>query len=321
MRLRRHPRLCSEEAWIPDPSTTPGARADLVSLNAPSHVHLAYRPGVRCGTMHSQLAAGLADLQKMLTLYDLPRSSGARRQIAGIVGLALVALDSLLTLLGPLLVRRGLDSGVNDGDMTVVWVASAIFFVAGLLSAGSQLGSSWLARRIGLVNTMVFTHLPANLMLMSIPFMPTAEAAVAVVLIRAAITQMDVPVRQSYTMAVVAPELNELYRLDVERYREQALTLQGQADLYRVQARAFEEAQQTLASAWSQADAERSAYDRVVIDGTIAAVEGTTTGRHRTLHLRIPGREPVGSRRSNSAFVAAWRNLSISSLMSASLAM
>lgn len=63
-------------------------------------------------------------------------------------------------------------------------------------------------------------------------------------------------------MAVVAPQLSELYRLDVERYREQALALQDQAELARVQARAFEEAQQTLASAWSQADAERSAYDR-----------------------------------------------------------
>lgn len=63
-------------------------------------------------------------------------------------------------------------------------------------------------------------------------------------------------------MAVVAPDLSGLYKLDMERYREQALALQGQADLMRVQARAFEEAQQTLASAWSQADAERSAYDR-----------------------------------------------------------
>lgn len=74
------------------------------------------------------------------------------------------------------------------------------------LTAFSSPLSVWIGRRIGLVNTMVFTHLPANFMLMSIPFMPTAELAVAVVLLRAVITQMDVPVRNSYTMAVVAPE-------------------------------------------------------------------------------------------------------------------
>ncbi len=66
--------------------------------------------------------------------------------------------------------------------------------------------SVWVARRIGLVNTMVWTHIPASLMLMIIPFMPTVELTVAVVLVRAMITQMDIPVRQSYTLAVVEPD-------------------------------------------------------------------------------------------------------------------
>jgi len=77
------------------------------------------------------------------------------------------------------------------------------FYLLTALSAGL---SVWTARRIGLINTMVFTHLPANVMLMSIPFMPNVELAVAVILVRAVITQMDVPVRQSYTMAVVEPD-------------------------------------------------------------------------------------------------------------------
>jgi predicted MFS family arabinose efflux permease len=63
-----------------------------------------------------------------------------------------------------------------------------------------------IARRIGLLNTAVFTHLPANLFLLLTPFMPTVELAVLLLLLRSALSQMDVPVRNSYVMAVVAPE-------------------------------------------------------------------------------------------------------------------
>jgi MFS family permease len=85
-------------------------------------------------------------------------------------------------------------------------VAGAIFFVAGLLSALSQLAAPRLARRIGLVRTMVFTHLPANLLLMSAAVMPNVGLAVACLLARMLFSSMDVPARQSYTMAVVPPE-------------------------------------------------------------------------------------------------------------------
>ena len=87
-----------------------------------------------------------------------------------------------------------------------VEAAGAVFFVAGVLSAGSQLVSPWLAGRIGLIRTMVFTHLPANLALMAAAFMPTAPLAIALLLVRMALSQMDVPARQSYVMAVVPPE-------------------------------------------------------------------------------------------------------------------
>jgi MFS family permease len=63
-----------------------------------------------------------------------------------------------------------------------------------------------LADRFGLINTMVFTHIPSNVLLMLFPFMPTLQLAIAVLLLRFSISQMDVPTRQSYTMAVVAPD-------------------------------------------------------------------------------------------------------------------
>jgi MFS family permease len=81
-----------------------------------------------------------------------------------------------------------------------------IFFGANLLAGVSALAAAWIARRVGLINTMVFTHVPSNLLLMLIPFMPTLPLAVAVLLMRFAISQMDVPARQSYTAAVVDPD-------------------------------------------------------------------------------------------------------------------
>ena len=80
-----------------------------------------------------------------------------------------------------------------------------LFFGTNLLSGLSALAAVPLARRIGLVNTMVWTHLPSNLLLMLVPFMPTYGWAVGVLLVRHVISQMDVPTRQSYVNAVVPP--------------------------------------------------------------------------------------------------------------------
>ncbi len=90
-------------------------------------------------------------------------------------------------------------------DLTLT-VAGAIFFWSGLLSAWSQLLAPRLAARIGLIRTMAFTHLPANVFLVAAAFMPTAALAVGCLLCRAALSQMDVPARSSYVMAVVTPE-------------------------------------------------------------------------------------------------------------------
>ncbi|HEU0113089.1 MAG TPA: MFS transporter [Thermomicrobiales bacterium] len=83
--------------------------------------------------------------------------------------------------------------------------AGAIFFWTGVLAAFSALAAARIARRIGLLNTAVFTHLPANVFLIATPFMPTSPLAVACLLARSALSQMDVPVRNSYVMAVVSP--------------------------------------------------------------------------------------------------------------------
>jgi MFS family permease len=81
-----------------------------------------------------------------------------------------------------------------------------IFFVANLLAGFSGLVAGRLAGRFGLINTMVFTHLPSNILLMLVPLMPNLSAAVGMLLLRFSISQMDVPTRQSYTMAVVSPD-------------------------------------------------------------------------------------------------------------------
>jgi MFS family permease len=81
-----------------------------------------------------------------------------------------------------------------------------IFFGANILAGISALGAAWVAARIGLVNTMVFTHLPSNVLLVLVPLMPNLSLAIIVLFARFAISQMDVPPRQSYIMAVVAPD-------------------------------------------------------------------------------------------------------------------
>jgi predicted MFS family arabinose efflux permease len=83
--------------------------------------------------------------------------------------------------------------------------AGAFFFWAGLLSAASQLAAPIVARRIGLLNTMVFTHIPANVCLVLAAWAPTLPVALALLFVRSALSQMDVPTRTAYVMAVVTP--------------------------------------------------------------------------------------------------------------------
>lgn len=89
-------------------------------------------------------------------------------------------------------------------DMSLA-AAGAFFFWSGLLAALSYPAAAWLARRIGLLNTMVYTHIPSSLCLIAAALVPDLHTALALLLVRSALSQMDVPTRSSYVMAVVTP--------------------------------------------------------------------------------------------------------------------
>ena len=183
------------------------------------------------------LAAGLPDLlskawplslatalQAMFALYALlglatyylyrrlpprlDRHNAAQRQALGPsrgIVLTLAALFSLDAFGGGFIVQSLLALWLFDRFGLSLAAAGSFFFWSGLLSAGSYLAAARIARRIGLVNTMVWTHLPSNLLLILAPFAPSLWLALALLLARSALSQMDVPTRTSYVMAVVTP--------------------------------------------------------------------------------------------------------------------
>jgi MFS family permease len=135
------------------------------------------------------------------TVALTPVTPATRRVVARVS--ALFALDALgggflTTALVTLFFRQRF--GVDE---TVI---GPLFFAARLLNAGSHVGAAWLARRIGLVNTMVFTHIPSSLLLLTVAFAPSFPVAALLFLVREGLVEMDVPTRQSYVMAVVRPE-------------------------------------------------------------------------------------------------------------------
>ena len=156
---------------------------------------------------------GIANFFIFITLSDrveLARVEGERRFIgihrsAGTVA-KLSALFGLDAFAGALVVQSlvaywfYLRWGLQISELAVV------FFWVGIVSGLSLLAAGWLAQRFGLLNTMVFTHLPSNVLLMLVPLAPSAALAILLFLARMSISQMDVPTRQSYTMAVVDPD-------------------------------------------------------------------------------------------------------------------
>lgn len=116
----------------------------------------------------------------------------------------LAALFSLDSFAGGFVVQSLLALWLFERfDMSLA-AASMFFFWTGVLTAFSFPIAAWLSRRIGLVNTMVFTHIPASILLMLAAFAPTLPLALGLLLVRAALSQMDVPARSSYVMAVVS---------------------------------------------------------------------------------------------------------------------
>ena len=145
------------------------------------------------------LYSGLSDIRPPAE-HRTVRLGPSRRRVYGLAALFSVdsfgggfVVNSLLALW--LFQRFGLSAAATG----------TIFFVTGLCSAVSYLVAVRLARRIGLVNTMVFTHLPANILLILAAFAPTLPVAVVFLVLRSLLSQMDVPARTSYVMAIVEP--------------------------------------------------------------------------------------------------------------------
>ena len=117
----------------------------------------------------------------------------------------LAALFSLDAFGGGFIVQSMLALWLFQKFQLSIAVAGTIFFWTGVLSAFSYLVAVRIANRIGLVNTMVFTHLPSSIMLVLVPFVPDLTWVIVLLLARSALSQMDVPTRNSYVMAVVPP--------------------------------------------------------------------------------------------------------------------
>jgi MFS family permease len=123
----------------------------------------------------------------------------------GIV-IRLAALFSLDSFAGGFAVQSLIALWLFEQFELSLAAASTFFFVASVLSAFSYPVAAWLGHRYGLVNTMVFTHIPSSLCLIAAAFAPNALVALVLLSVRAALSQMDVPTRTSYVMAVVTPE-------------------------------------------------------------------------------------------------------------------
>jgi MFS family permease len=138
--------------------------------------------------------------------------SRSRRQFAPAMGrsrgvvLRLAALFSVDSLAGGLVVQGLVALYIHLRFGVPLGPLGALFFTANVLTALSFLAAVPLARRFGLLNTMVFTHLPSNVLLALVALMPTFPLAAGALLLRQLLSQMDVPTRQAYTMALVAPD-------------------------------------------------------------------------------------------------------------------
>ena len=164
------------------------------SVEAPDRTQDGAQDGAKVGTQD-----GAADSTAAAGRFGLGKES--RPVVA-----RLAALFSLDAFAGGFVIQSmvaywfHLRYGVSPG------VLGSIFFFANILAAVSALLAARIAKRIGLINTMVFTHLPSNVLLILVPLMPNLPLAIAVLLLRFSISQMDVPTRQSYTMSSVKPE-------------------------------------------------------------------------------------------------------------------
>jgi MFS family permease len=173
------------------------ARAGLAPLEAMKLMFVLYAAiGVAVGVLYSRFGTARA------AATESPQALGPSR---GVVW-KLAALFSVDSFAGGFAINALLALWLFQRFELSLTAAGAFFFWSGLLTAVSQLAAAPLAQRIGLINTMVFTHLPANLCLIAAAFAPTLPVALALLFVRSALSQMDVPARSAYVMSVVTPE-------------------------------------------------------------------------------------------------------------------
>ncbi len=171
------------------------------------------------GVLLAYAGAGavLAILAVRLTAgVEVPRQSVPSSQAGARVFLGLHQSRGIIARLAALFALDAFGGGLVIQSILAYWfhirwgvpvgMLGVIFFGANLLAAVSALTATALAGRIGLVRTMVFTHLPSNVLLILVPLMPSAALAIGVLLLRFSISQMDVPTRQSYVMTIVGPD-------------------------------------------------------------------------------------------------------------------
>ncbi|MGH2417711.1 MAG: MFS transporter [Candidatus Limnocylindria bacterium] len=180
----------------------PAALRDLVPAVPPDQRWLLLMPlgAVACALLASRLSRSVeasTDGDHGAGPVGLQRSRSTVRRLA-----ALFALDAFA---GGFIVQTFIVFWFGRQFGTEADAMGLVFFGVGLLQAGSSVVAGWLGARIGLLNTMVFTHLPSNVLLALVPFAPTFALAVILLLARSALSQMDVPARQAYVAALVDP--------------------------------------------------------------------------------------------------------------------
>jgi MFS family permease len=152
--------------------------------------------GLVAATIYRKLPADFAT--------DAQASTAPLRESKRIV-YVLAALFSLDAFGGGFIVQSMLALWMFEKFQLSVGIAATIFFWTGVFTAFSYLLAVRIAKRFGLINTMVFTHLPSSVLLVLIPLMPDLGWVIVLLLVRSALSQMDVPTRSSYVMAVVSP--------------------------------------------------------------------------------------------------------------------
>lgn len=186
--------LGAQAAGLPDLFAAHGMMTPLAAIQAMFLLYAAL--GMAGFMLYRRLSPALEPEH-----HEQPVPLGKSRRIV----YTLAALFSIDAFAGGFAVQSLLALWLFQRFELSVTAAGTIFFWTGLLTAFSHLAAAHVAARFGLINTMVFTHLPANVFLILVPLMPTLELALLFLFLRSALSSMDVPARTSYVMAVVSP--------------------------------------------------------------------------------------------------------------------